>query len=115
MSSIGSVATSGLFASEKRARAAAENIINAKTVGFEPKDVLQEAGKDDSGVTSQIVDRKAPTVKVTNPDGTTEEFADISLDGELVNLQIASYDYKANTLVLKADKENKDTLLDIQA
>lgn len=114
MSSIGSIATSGLFASEKRARAAAENIVNARTVGFDAKDVQQSADADGS-VTSKIVDRAPPTVKITNPDGTVEDLPNVSLDEEVVNLEIASYDYKANALVFKTDRELKETLIDIQA
>jgi flagellar hook-associated protein FlgK len=114
MSDVTSIATSGLLASEKRVSIAANNIANAGTPGFTPQDVDQTAQSDGS-VSAKAVDRTPASITLTNPDGSTQEFPNVSLDQELVNTQVATYDYKANAVLLKTQRELNKTLLDIQA
>jgi hypothetical protein len=45
----------------------------------------------------------------------TELGQDVSVDSELVNVEIAKNDFAANATVLKIDKQTKDRLLDILA
>lgn len=109
-----SIALSGLNAAERRLENSANNIANAETTGFTPKDVVQSA-LTNGGVTTEPVERKPDTISIQNADGQEEKLPNVSVDEELMNAQSATYDYQANLQVLKRQKEMDKSLLDIQA
>jgi flagellar basal body rod protein FlgC len=112
--SVSSIALSGLAAAEKRLANSANNIVNSQTQGFQPKDAVQSA-LNGGGVRVDLVDRKPDTVTVGDNAGNAKPLPNVSLEKEVVDAQIATYDFQANLQVLKKQKELDKSLLDIQA
>ena len=120
---------SGLEAAGRRIEVAAQNIANQNTTltqvnGVEsrqpylPQDIVQisEAG---GGV--RTVERTAtePTTQRFDPSNTNgdslETVPNVNVAEQLVNLQIASYDYQANLKAIKVASSIEQSLLDIVA
>lgn len=97
VANVASVALSGLFASGKRIEVAAHNVANVSTPDYKAADVQQ---------TSLNPGVKAKVVPTDNP---------VSLDEQLVNTTVASYDFKANLKVIQAQLNLDKSLFDIQA
>ncbi len=95
---VNSIALSGLRASETRIAVTANNTANATTPGFKAQQTQQTA-RAGGGVDVDVVDTQN----------------EVSLDQEVANSQIASYDFKANIKVLQKQQEMDKSLLDIQA
>jgi flagellar basal-body rod protein FlgC len=130
--SIGTIALSGLQAAGKRLDVSANNTANvSSTVGRDAAGVLknepyraqrvQQSSLVPTGVRTRVVDDANPTVRVYNPadpaaaeDGTVE-VPNVALDEEVVQQNIAGYDFNANLKVLKTQDELLSNLLDIQA
>lgn len=130
--SIGSISLSGMLAAGKRLEASANNVANvSSTVGRDAAGALknepyraqrvEQTSLLPAGVGARVVDAQKPTIRVadaSNPvadeDGTVEA-PNVSLDEEVVQQQVAGYDFKANLKVLKAQDEMMESLIDIQA
>ena len=111
--SITSAAISGLQASEKRVAVAASNVANSSSPNARALDVVQQAVS--GGVSSDIVVRNPATVTVADSAGGTQVLPNVSLEEELVNSQLALYDFKANAQVLKTQRDLEKTLLNVLA
>lgn len=114
MVSVSSVALSGLFANEKRIAVAADNIANANTSGFEAKDLALSSNAG-GGVSARVVKQNPATVPVANNEGGVDQLPNVSLEKQLVDVNIATYSAQANLKVLKAQDQLDKYLLDIQA
>ena len=117
LSPIGS-ALSGLSAASTRVSVAADNIANQFSKDYVPKQVTQ-VSLQTGGTQARVLDVTPATTPVFNPsdpeanaDGTVS-FPNVDLATELVNLTIASYDYKANLKSIKVANELHKSLLDI--
>lgn len=112
--SVISTALSGLNVAERRLANNANNIANVTTPNFKPKDAVQSP-VDTGGVRVDFQERNPATVTVNDGDGNAVELPNTSLDKELIDANIATYDYQANLQVIKKQKEMDKALLDIQA
>jgi len=94
-----STAVSGLLAASKKVQAASSNIANASVPDQKPiesRDRAEQAGPlSPAGVLSDFF-----------PSGASE----VSIDQEVVNLNVASAAYKANAAVIKVTDEIDKTL-----
>ncbi len=124
------IGLTGLHAASTRMANSANNVANvqstSKTVNGEkinepytPRDVHQSALEPTGGVRTELVDRDPATVKVYQPgssaadaDGVVE-YPNVSLDEEVVQQKVASYDYKANLKTIETADEMLQNLLDI--
>ncbi len=121
-----SIATSGLLASAKRADIAAQNIVNADTVGaisstkgqnsgYTPQDALT-LSQTGGTVEAVSLNRSPPFVlsyepnsPLANSDGLVNA-PNVSTDEELITLKQAENAYKANAISLKTGQEMEETL-----
>ena len=110
---ITSTSVSGLLANEKRVAVAASNISNAGSTNYQALDVVQQA--TGGGVSSDIVVREPATITVADDAGGTQVLPNVSLEEELINTQVATYNFQANVQVLKTQRELEKTLLDVLA
>ena len=94
-----SIATSGLRAADLQLATAAQNIANADTPDYQQQNVTQTADASGGGVQSNV----------------TSGNGDVDVAQQLVNTDIATYDFKANLTVLKKQQETQQSLLDIMA
>lgn len=99
MSSISAIVQSGLQASQNRLGAAAHNIANLNTPGFQRLRTEQAAVPGTGGV--------AATTQ-REPQGT-------ALEQEVVEQMSATYAFKANLQVLKTEDRMMGALLNVQA
>ncbi len=123
-------AFSGLNAAEKRISVSASNIVNAQStksvVGGESVDtpytplaVAQVSTQD--GVRAEATPKNPATLPVYNPDSPSADadgvvqMPNVDLAQEMVNMNIATYDFKANLNVIKKNDEMAQSLLDIVA
>ena len=95
--SITGTALSGLHAASTRIAVAADNIANASTPNYAAKTVQQTATP--SGVDARVATTDQPVDTAT----------------QLVQANVASYDFKANIKVLQAAQNLSKHLFDIQA
>jgi len=110
MSSITASALSGLQAASMRASVAAQNTANALSKNFKALDYTQTANGT-GGVAASVVVRNPATVQVANAQGGVDILPNVALEEEAVNLQLATYDFKANAMVLSVqNKLSKDTI-----
>ena len=136
MSSISTIALSGMNAATRRLEVSAANVANSGSTGalpnadgtlpagaptaYAPLEVVQTANAD--GGTQTSVTKVTPsTTAVSDPQA---PFANqnglvaapnVDLSQELVSQVIASYSFAANAKVLEADNRMTRTLLDIRA
>jgi flagellar basal-body rod protein FlgC len=136
MSSISTIALSGMNAAARRLEVSASNVANVASTGalpnadsttpagaptaYAPLELVQTASA--GGGTQTTVTTVAPsTTAVFDPQA---PFADqdglvaapnVDLSQELVSQVIASYSFAANAAVMKADDRMTNTLLDVTA
>ncbi len=130
--SIGSIALSGLQVAGKRLGVSANDVANvSSTVGRDAAGILknepyraqriQQVSQLPGGVRARVSDEANATVPVYDPSSPVAdenglvETPNVALDQEAIEQNIASYDFKANLKVLKAEDEMLQGLLDIQA
>ena len=99
MSSIASIALSGLNAASSQLATAAHNIANAQTSGFR-RQLVQQTAQPDGGVVVSI--------------GRATDGGD-ALAEEVVAQMAATYAFKANVLSLKTQDRMLGSLLDLTA
>ncbi len=122
-------ALSGLAAAGKRVEVAADNLANQSSTAtkvngvttnksYIPKDVVQ-ISLGAGGVRAEIREVTNPTVKYHDPESTQADeqgFVDspnVDTAEQLVDMQIASYDYKANLKSIKIIDKLSQNLLDM--
>lgn len=99
MTSISSIALSGLNAATLNQRVAAHNVANVSTEGFTRQRVVQHT-QPAGGVSATVANHARPG----------ENLAE-----DLVNQLQATYTFKAGVMLLKAEDERLGTLLDLRA
>lgn len=113
-----SSALSGLNAASNRIAVSADNIANQFSKNYTPKTVLQ-VSVGNGGVRSEVRDVEPPTTTIFNPSDPDADanggvqLPNVDLATELVNMSIASYDYKANLKSIKIADNMQKYLLDI--
>jgi flagellar basal-body rod protein FlgC len=134
MSSISTIALSGLNAAASRLQVSASNVANSQTTGALPNaygtvpagapqaySPLQLVQTDSAGggVQTSVTTVTPPTTAVYDPqasfanqDGLVAA-PNVDLAQEFVGQLLASYSFAANAAVLKADDQNSKALLDI--
>jgi len=135
MSSILSIAASGLFAAAQRLQVSAENVANANSDGplpsadaavqsqypqaYIPQQVDQVATADGgtqaivSNVQPGTVTAYDPTAPYADPNGNVAQ-PNVDLTDEAVQQATASYQFAANVEVMRVYSQMMKTLLDIQ-
>jgi flagellar basal-body rod protein FlgC len=134
MSSISTIALSGLNAAASRLQVSASNVANSETTGalpnadgtvlsgapqaYSPLALVQTASAG-GGVQTSVTTVSPPTTAVYDPqasfanqDGLVAA-PNVDLAQEFVGQLLASYSFAANVAVLKADDQNNKALLDI--
>jgi flagellar basal-body rod protein FlgC len=136
MSSISTIALSGLNAAARRVEVSASNVANVASTGvlpnadgtvpagaptaYAPLEVVQTAsagGGTQTTVTTVTPSTTAvsdPQAPFANQDGLVAA-PNVDLSRELVSQMIASYDFAANAAVMTTDDRMTKTLLDIKA
>jgi flagellar hook protein FlgE len=99
MSSIASIALSGLNAASSQLATAAHNFANAQTPGFR-RQLVQQTAQPDGGVTVSI--------------GQAAKTGD-ALAEDVVAQMSATYAFKSNVLTLKTQDQMLGSLLDLTA
>jgi flagellar basal-body rod protein FlgC len=136
MSSISTIAVSGLNAASRRLEVSASNVANSQTTGavanadgtvpagapqaYAPLELVQTTSAG-GGVQTSVKTITPSTVTVFDPqapfanaDGLVAA-PNVDLAQEFVGQLLASYSFAANAAVLKADDRNTKALLDITA
>jgi flagellar basal-body rod protein FlgC len=108
VTSIISTAVSGLRAAETRLANSANNVANLQSENFTPQRVLQTS--TEPGTRADLID--VDPARIATAEGDTPN---VNLEGEIVDQQIATYNFKANLQVLKAADEMTEDLLNIRA
>jgi len=109
MNQAGNIAVSGLQAASLRLQAAASNIVNSDSDGYQPVSVSQTPSPD-GGVRATL----QPALLAYDPH---HPYANLQADlsSDLVNLKLAEHDFRASLLAYKASAEMFKTLLDATA
>jgi len=119
------------MAAEKRLANSANNIANIQSTSsvvngqrvsepFKPQ-VVDQLSLEQGGVRTVTRTQDPATIAVFDPENTAAgadgvvEFPNVNLEREVMDQQLATYDFRANLKVLQADDENKQQLLDILA
>lgn len=100
MSSLLSIAQTGLQAAQRRLDVSAHNIANMNTPGYTPQRVRETALAPLSGVGAEVVRANQPGV---------------ALEEEAVAQIAARIAYAANVFVLRGAQQTTGTLLDVRA
>ena len=100
MSSLLSIASSGLSAAQMRLDASAHNVANMNTPNFRRSVVSQAARAEQGGVDASV--QRAPGTGV-------------ALEQEVVDQMSATYAFKANLQTIKTQDAMMGALLDIRA
>ncbi len=100
MSSIGSIARSGLAAAQARLQVAAHNVANSATEGF-VRQAVQAGTLATGGVSTRVVD--------------AGEGSAMPMAEDLVNAKQASYEFAANLKMVKAEFALLGALFDERA
>ena len=136
MSSISTIALSGMNAATRRLEVSASNVANADDTGalpnsdgtvpagtptaYDPLEVVQTASAG-GGTQTSITTVTPATTAVSDPQapyanqGGLVAAPNVDLAQELVSQMMASYSYAANAKVLAADDRMTKTLLDVMA
>lgn len=126
------IALSGMNAAQVRLGNSANNVANAQSTSssvngqtidspYQPKDVVQRAIEPTGGVETSLRTRDPATVPVYAPENSAADdegivqFPNVNLEEEVVQQQIASYDFKASAKVIKVQDDMLKSLLDIKA
>ena len=133
MSNVFSIAVSGMNAAATRVANATKNIVNVSSTGklpstpdektnaYMPTDVVtlsNSVADHNLGVDAQVVSRDPayrPAYAPNNPDANADGLVaepNVDLSKELVDIMMAELTYKASVKVIKAEKENQETLID---
>lgn len=134
MSSVFSIAVSGMNAAATRLRNAATNLVNVSSTGklptnegekatsYQPTDVVSvsnSVGNNNFGVTTSIVPRD-PAYHVAldpqSPDANESGLVaapNVDLVSEIVDMKIAEIAYQASAKAIAVEKENEETLIDV--
>jgi flagellar hook-associated protein FlgK len=99
MSSIGSIALSGMHAAQAQLNASASNVANAQTEGYQRR-AVQQSPQADGGVSTQVV---------------AAQQAGPALEDDLVNQLQAKNAFLANLAVFKTGNALAGALLDQKA
>ena len=136
MSSISTIALSGMNAAARRLEVSASNVATVARTGalpnadgtvpageptaYAPLEVVQTASAD-GGTQTTVTTVTPPTTAVSDPqapyanqDGLVAA-PNVDLSKELVSQMIASYSFTANAAVMRADDRMTKTLLDVTA
>lgn len=119
------IGLSGVQAAQKRVENSANNIANihssytregGQTIDkpFTPRQVDQVSLRS-GGVNVLSREVEPATLQVADASGGTKALPNVNLEQELVNLKLATYDFKANLKSIVAEDENIRTMLDIFA
>ncbi len=136
MSSISTIALSGMNAASRRLEVSASNVANVTSTGalpdadgtvpagapraYTPLELVQTANAD-GGTETTVTTVTPPTTAVSDPQA---PFANqnglvaapnVDLAQEMINQLMASYSFAANATVMKADDRMTGALLDITA
>lgn len=131
MNSVIGTALSGMNAASLRLANSANNIANIQSTSrleggetvrspYMPTDVVQSSIEPTGGVNASLRVRDPATVPVFSPDNPyadtdgVVQYPNVSLEEEVVETKIASYDYKANLKVLETQDDMMQSLLDIK-
>lgn len=101
MSSLGSIASSGLGAAQLRLDASANNVANMNTANYRREVVAQQEAADSAGV-------RATVQREQDEKG-------VALEQEAVEQMSATYAFKANLQTIKTQDEMMGSLLDVKA
>ncbi len=112
ISGIMNTAVTGLMASSTRLNTSANNVANQFSTQGEVYKAqrTEQTAQAEGGVQAQAVAKDPATVQ--GPNG---ELPNVDSAEEVVQQQIASYDFKANLTVLKAADEMAEEVIDILA
>ena len=100
MSSLASIASSGLQAAQMRLDASAHNVANMNTPNFRRSVVSQAARAEQGGVDASV--QRAPGTGV-------------ALEQEVVDQMSATYAFKASVQLLRAQDSTLGSLLNVKA
>lgn len=131
MSSIIDTALSGIAAASRRLEVSSANIANQSSTAtivngvttnksYIPQDVVQ-ISLGAGGVRAEVRDAPNPTTKSYDPESTQADESgfvstpNVDVAKELVNQQVAAYDYKANLKSIKIAASLEQNLLDIMS
>ncbi|MFO1243079.1 MAG: flagellar basal body rod C-terminal domain-containing protein [Rickettsiales bacterium] len=131
MNPVFGISVSGMNAAGLRLANSANNIANVESTSryengetvrtpYMPTDVVQTSIEPTGGVKASVRPRDPASIPVYAPDhpyADTDgmvDYPNVSLEEELVDTKIASYDYKANLKVLKTADDMMQSLLDIK-
>lgn len=101
MSSLGSIAYSGLGAAQLRLDASANNVANMNTPNYRRQVVAQEEAADSAGVRATVQREQAAQ--------------GVALEKEAVEQMSATYAFKANLQAIKTQDEMMGSLLNVKA
>ena len=101
MPSLSSIGNSGLQAALLRLDASANNVANMNTPNYRRQVVQQEAAADSAGVRATVQRQ--------------QEAEAVALEKEAVEQMSATYAFKANLQILRAQDETMGSLLDTKA
>ena len=113
MSSISSIASSGLQAAQLRLDVSANNVANMNTPGYRREAVSQQAAPDNAGVRA-TVQRVQGTQRAQDAQAAQAEKG-VALEQEAVEQMSATYAFKANLQTIKTQDEMMGSLLDVRA
>jgi flagellar basal-body rod protein FlgC len=135
MSSISTIALSGLNAAARRLEVSASNVANADSDGALPVDGIVPSGAPQAYVPLQVVQTESatggtqtsvtsvapstvatsdPSAPFANQDGLVAA-PNVDLGQELISQLVAKYSYVANARVMAADDRMTKTLIDTMA
>jgi flagellar basal-body rod protein FlgC len=120
MSSAGSIAISGMQAASLRLQAAASNIVNQDSGGYQPVSVAQSPAPD-GGVTASLQPASPAALLAYNPASPYANVQgmvaqpNVDTATEIVNMKEASHDFRASLQAYKASSEMFKALLDATA
>lgn len=117
------VGVSGFNAAAERVKTSADNLANqfstARVEGgkvvnepYVPQQV-QSISQENGGVTTKRVDKYPASVPIAKGDGTTVDMPNVDTAEELVNMQVAANDAKANLAAMRIENKMQQSLLDI--
>ena len=109
MSSISSIASSGLQAAQLRLDASANNLANVTAPGYRRESVSQQAAPDNAGVRATV-----QRVQGTQRAQDAQAEKGVALEQEAVEQMSATYAFKANLQTLKTQDNMMGSLLDVK-
>jgi flagellar basal-body rod protein FlgC len=112
------IAVSGLQAASLRLEAAASNIVNMDSAGYQPVSVAQSPTSD-GGVSASLQPVTSAALLAYDPAyANVQDMAakpNVDLATEIVNMKVASHSFRASLLAYKASSQMFEALLDATA